>query len=274
MNNVIVRALSGIVYIALIVGSILGGEVYFFLLTTLFSVIGMYEFSQMVHIGDRFESSYLRVTAIDCLFSAFVPLLAFLSDPATLYLTVLITYFLVRATIGLNDLRDHAFREVMKSITGLIYVSTPLLTLNLLYSSGEKMHELVLLMFVMIWLNDTGAFCVGSLLGHRKLCQRLSPKKSWEGFWGGMICCVIFSVVCYNYNSLNLNIGCLEWVVLGIVISLMSTWGDLFESLLKRTVKVKDSGKLIPGHGGILDRIDSLLFVGPTTYIFMQLIAG
>lgn len=272
MNNVIVRALSGIVYIALIVGTILGGEVYFFFLTTLFSVIGMYEFTQMVHIGDRFESSYLRVTAIDCLFSAFVPLLAFLPNPAMLYLTVLITYFLVRATIGLNDLRDHAFREVMKSITGLIYVSTPLLALNLLYSSGERMHEFVLLMFVMIWLNDTGAFCVGSLLGRRKLCQRLSPKKSWEGFWGGMACCVIFSVVCNSYYN-TLNIECWEWVVLGIVISLMSTWGDLFESLLKRTVKVKDSGKLIPGHGGILDRIDSLLFVGPTTYIYMQLLA-
>lgn len=271
MNNVIVRALSGIVYIALIVGSILGGEVYFFILTTLFSVIGMYEFTRMAHIGDRFESSYLRASAIDCLFSAFIPLLAFTENPTMLYITVLMTYFMARATIGLNDMRDHAFREVMKSVTGIIYVSTPLLALNLLYSSGERMHILVLLMFVMIWLNDTGAFCVGSLLGRRKLCQRLSPKKSWEGFWGGMACCVIFSVICYRYYD-SMEMGCWEWVVLGIVISLMSTWGDLFESLLKRTVKVKDSGKLIPGHGGILDRIDSLLFVGPTTYIFMQLI--
>lgn len=273
MNNVIVRALSGIVYVALIVGSLFAGNVYFFILMTLFSMIGMYEFTKMAHIGETSGAPYARAAAADSLFSALIPLMAFMPNPTTLYITTMMTYFLVRAIIGLNDTRDHAFREVMKSVTGIVYVSSPLLALNLLYASGTRMHMLVLLMFVMIWLNDTGAFCVGSLIGHRKLCQRLSPKKSWEGFWGGMACCVIFSVVCnYYFDALSLELW--QWVVLGLLISVMSTWGDLFESMLKRTVNVKDSGRLIPGHGGILDRIDSLLFVGPSTYIFIQLIAG
>lgn len=272
MNNVIVRALSGIVYIGLIVGSILGGEVFFYTLTTIFSVIGIIEFTKMVHIGETHGGPYARAMAADCLFAALIPLLAFLPNPATLYLTSMMTYFLVRAIIGLTDLRDNAYRQVMRSLTGILYVASPLLALNLLYSSGKDMHILVLLMFVMIWLNDTGAFCVGSMIGKRKLCQRLSPKKSWEGFWGGMGCSVIFSVVSnYYFNPMGLQLW--QWIALGVLTSLMSTWGDLFESMLKRTVNVKDSGKIMPGHGGILDRIDSLLFVGPAVYIFMELIS-
>lgn len=271
MNNIIVRSLSGIVYIALIVGGILGGKTYFFLLMSIFSVIGVYEYTKMAHIGETAGSHYVRASLADGIFSALIPLLAFATHPTFIYLTAMMTYFLVRAIIGLNDTRDHAFREVAKSTTGILYVASPLFALNLLYSSAEGAPMLVLLMFVTIWLNDTGAFCVGSLMGKRRLCSRLSPKKSWEGFWGGMVCCIIFSIVCFYYfDAMSLKLW--QWIILGMLISLMSTWGDLFESMLKRTVKVKDSGKLIPGHGGILDRIDSLLFVGPSTYLFVQLI--
>lgn len=271
MNNVIVRSLSGIVYIALIVGGILAGKTYFFLLMSVFSVIGMYEYIKMAHIGETSGAHYIRASLADGIFSILIPLLAFAPNPSYLYLIAMITYFLVRAIIGINDTRDHAFREVAKSTTGIVYVASPLFALNLLYSSIEGAQMLVLLMFVTIWLNDTGAFCVGSLIGKRRLCSRLSPKKSWEGFWGGMGCCIIFSIICYYYfDAMSLKLW--QWIILGMLISLMSTWGDLFESMLKRTVKVKDSGKLIPGHGGILDRIDSLLFVGPATYLFVQLI--
>lgn len=273
MNNVIVRALSGIVYIALIVGSIFAGNIYFYLLMSLFSVLGTYEYTKMAHIGETSGAYHVRASVVDLLFAALIPMLAFTRTPALSYLTAMLTYFLIRSVIGLNDTRDHAFREVAKSLTGILYVATPLFSLNLLYSWIEGASWLVLLMFVMIWLNDTGAFCVGSMIGKRKLCSRLSPKKSWEGFWGGLACCVIFSVVCSHYIGWLLP-GVWHYIVLGILISLMSTWGDLFESMLKRTVKVKDSGKLIPGHGGILDRIDSLLFVGPTTYLFIQFITG
>ncbi len=272
MNNVIVRAISGIVYIALIVGSIFAGEVYFFVLMSIFSVLGMYEYTRMAHIGETSDSYYVKASAADIFFAALIPLLAFTHEPALFYVTALMTYFLIRSIIGLSDTRDHSFREVMKSVTGIIYVASPLFTLNLLYSSMMGMQWLVLMMFITIWLNDTGAFCVGSLMGKRKLCSRLSPKKSWEGFFGGMACCVIFSVVCFYYAGWIFP-NLIDYIMMGILICLMSTWGDLFESMLKRTVKVKDSGKLIPGHGGILDRIDSLLFVAPATYIFLRMLA-
>jgi phosphatidate cytidylyltransferase len=119
-------------------------------------------------------------------------------------------------------------------------------------------------MFALIWVNDTGAYCVGSTMGKHRLCERLSPKKSWEGFWGGMAFCVIASVI----YALIMNYNVLASVAFGIIVSLFATFGDLFESLLKRSAGVKDSGKLIPGHGGVLDRIDSLLFVAPAAAIY------
>ena len=141
-------------------------------------------------------------------------------------------------------------------------------------SEGGHAPWLVLMMFVMIWLNDTGAYCVGSLFGRHRLCERLSPKKSWEGFWGGMAFCIIAGAVCCFINngwsmaSEGCAISLVKWVGLGMLVSLMSTWGDLFESLIKRSLGVKDSGHLIPGHGGILDRIDSLLLVAPATFVY------
>lgn len=270
MNNVIVRSISGIVYIALIVGCIFAGDIFFFILTSLFSVTGMYEFTRMAHIGEAEGMPYARATAADVLFSALIPLLAFTPDPALMYVTAMMTYFLVRAILGLNDTRDHAFREVAKSVTGIVYVSSPLLVLNLLYASGEGMHVLVLLMFVMIWLNDTGAFCVGSLMGRHRLFERLSPKKSWEGFFGGLFFCIVAGYLCTAWLHLPVfRTG--AWIAYGVVVCVFATLGDLFESLIKRTHKIKDSGNLIPGHGGILDRIDSLLFVGPATLGYLIL---
>ena len=129
----------------------------------------------------------------------------------------------------------------------------------------------------MIWLNDTGAFCVGSLIGRRRLFERISPKKSWEGFYGGLLFSIIAGIVAgsplladhctaslHNANFTAVSLG-----ILGLLVSIMSTWGDLVESMIKRTLGIKDSGHLLPGHGGILDRIDSLLFVAPATLLFL-----
>ncbi len=128
----------------------------------------------------------------------------------------------------------------------------------------------LLAMFILIWLSDTGAFCVGSLMGRHKLFKRISPKKSWEGFFGGLLFCLAASAFFYFYGNgvfgyLNL------WQLLGMgaVVCVFGTWGDLVESLIKRSLGVKDSGSLLPGHGGILDRIDSLLLVTPALLLYL-----
>ena len=122
---------------------------------------------------------------------------------------------------------------------------------------------MVLAMFAFIWISDTGAYMVGCLIGKHRLFERISPKKSWEGFFGGLGLSIIIAALAARFipDGYVLLSGYAQWIVFAVLVTIFSTWGDLCESLIKRTVGVKDSGKLIPGHGGILDRIDSLLLV-------------
>lgn len=126
----------------------------------------------------------------------------------------------------------------------------------------------ILALFVLIWLNDTGAYLIGSMLGKHRLFARISPKKSWEGFFGGLAVAVLGSQLLAALDPLYSH---LQWMGLAIVVVAFGTWGDLIESLLKRTIGVKDSGNLLPGHGGMLDRFDSLLLAAPASYIYIEL---
>lgn len=275
MNNVTLRAISGIVYILVIVGAILSGPISFILLTTVFACLGMAEFNQMAHINEPVGDKSTTIFAIDI---AGVMLVT--SLPAVVFnlgygllatMAVFSAYMLTRCVLALYDGRSTAYRECAKSLMGILYLGLPLLTLNLLYTYDiSNTMWLVLMMFVMIWLNDTGAFIFGSKFGKKKMCERLSPKKTWEGFYGGMGCCAACGLVTGFVIDIQ-PFSTIHWIILGILVSVFSTWGDLFESMLKRTVKVKDSGNIIPGHGGLLDRIDSLLFVAPVTFIIYYL---
>jgi phosphatidate cytidylyltransferase len=131
-------------------------------------------------------------------------------------------------------------------------------------ATDDRAAAAILWMFALIWINDTGAYCVGSTMGKHRLCERLSPKKSWEGFFGGMAFCIIASGI----YALIAHGDMLTSIAFGLLVCVFATWGDLFESMLKRSAGVKDAGNIIPGHGGVLDRIDSLLFVAPAAAIF------
>jgi phosphatidate cytidylyltransferase len=126
----------------------------------------------------------------------------------------------------------------------------------------------VLSLFVFVWLNDTGAYLVGSTMGKRRLFERISPKKSWEGFWGGVVVALASSQLFAYYVP---DISWYNWLGLSAVVVVFATWGDLTESLLKRTLAIKDSGHVIPGHGGMLDRFDSILLAIPAMYIYLEL---
>lgn len=262
MNNVILRSLSGAVYVAVITGAVLAGCPYFGILMLALALTGILEFTK---VANTYPTIGKATTAVDTVGACALACL-----PVQWAATALTAYIMVRFTMALYDKRDHAYRAAAKSLTGVIYVGWGLCMLNNLYVLSGKWT--VLVMFIMIWLNDTGAFCFGSLLGKHRLFPRLSPKKSWEGFWGGMLCCVVCGAVCYLCFDNLLGVGPVWSVVTGVVVSVMSTWGDLFESMLKRTMGVKDSGNIIPGHGGILDRIDSLLFVAPSLVVLHMLL--
>jgi phosphatidate cytidylyltransferase len=127
----------------------------------------------------------------------------------------------------------------------------------------------VLMIFIFIWLNDTGAYLIGSWKGKRRLFQRISPLKSWEGFFGGLLV-VVTSSLCFAYFYKVLT--WYQWLIFAFVTVLSATWGDLVESLLKRTYGVKDSGKILPGHGGMLDRFDSAILASPCVYVYLELL--
>ena len=128
-------------------------------------------------------------------------------------------------------------------------------------------------MFMFIWLYDTGAYCVGMLLGRHRLFERISPKKSWEGVIGGVLACIAGAYITHVwFDEFFQSPGLSVWLGMSVVVAVFATMGDLVESLIKRTVGVKDSGNILPGHGGILDRIDSLLLVAPAVLIYLLLV--
>lgn len=271
MRNVIIRSISGLIYIAIIVAAIIGGWRWFAALTSVFAILGIFEFSKVSAV--KIEPAAVLIDALGAVSLAMIPIglmgtgLVWLGNCA---LALLPMCFLARLVVALFDSSaTNPFDRVARSVLGTVYVGFPMLCLNALYLINPAVTPgIVLMMFVLIWLNDTGAFCFGTLLGKHRLCERLSPKKSWEGFWGGMVCCVLFGAAAYfTLNDANLPLT--FWLVLGAAVSLFATWGDLFESLIKRSMHVKDSGHLIPGHGGILDRIDSLLFCAPATLLIV-----
>lgn len=272
MKNLLTRSLTGLLYVGLIVGAVLGGGWWFWALLSLFAVLGVTEFDRIAN-DNHVSNTTVLLDIIGALVavtagSGCLPVGWGLPTVAFCYTVYLIARFVCQLYI--QD--GNALRHLAVSLMGQLYIVLPLALLGVLNTMAGKFF--VLGMFVLIWLSDTGAFCVGSLLGKNKLFPRISPNKSWEGFFGGLAFCLGTSLVYYfawDYAFRDMNV----WLMLGFgaVVCVFGTWGDLVESLIKRTLGVKDSGHLLPGHGGILDRIDSLLLVSPACFAYLLAIA-
>ncbi len=274
MKNILIRSLSGAVYVAIIVVLVLwGGQIGFPLLCCAFTILGMTEFLQITTGG---MSKNPAASALDLFLGLCIPVMVFYSLylPVTyshsffiVMLGVFIMLAIIRLVMQLYSTSPRSLERMAYTIMSMVYVALPLSAAVAVYNLAGP--ELTLFVFVLIWLNATGAFLVGSAIGSHRLFARLSPKKSWEGFFGGLGFCIVAAYVAYMAVP---GFGLMpRWqlVVLAVVVSVLSTWGDLFESMLKRNVGVKDSGNLMPGHGGVLDRIDSMLFVMPATLVLI-----
>lgn len=276
MKNVLTRSLTGLLYIGIIVGAIFAGTQWFWLLTLLFGIMGINEFNRisnnahlsnltrlldifggaiLISAGSVYGQGHTLADVIGCW-----PMIYFVGA----YLIYLITRLIAQLYVQDGNALEHYAHSFM----GQLYVAVPMSLLGLLYTHTNMIF--VLALFVLIWLSDTGAFCVGSLIGKHRLFERISPKKSWEGFFGGMFFCIAAAVAfnfCCPEDFDGLSLG--QMVGFGVVVCAFGTWGDLVESLIKRTLGVKDSGNILPGHGGILDRIDSLLLVVPAVVAYL-----
>ena len=277
MVNLIKRVLSGVIYIALIVAAILlldHSPVMYLLVFPLLIVLGIGEMISMAK--DDATQSWL-VNIIDMLGGIGVFVSLYLHYESTtmqsrsLWLLPIAAYLLLRTIVQLYRPRQNAVHSLERSFFSLGYVALPIAMLNGIMSITAP--RLLLGMFIFIWLYDTGAYCVGMLLGRHRLFERISPKKSWEGVIGGVAFCVAGAYATHHWFNEFFQVPDLTvWVGMSVVVAVFATFGDLVESLIKRTVGVKDSGNLLPGHGGILDRIDSLLLVAPAVFIYLLLV--
>ncbi|MBD5203867.1 MAG: phosphatidate cytidylyltransferase [Bacteroidales bacterium] len=282
IKKLLLRSVSGLIYVALITLGCVYGYIGVPLLGAVLAVLATVEFAGMCrdHGAATMPMLIIDTTMTVCLALGCYVL------PLFVWLCLLIC----RLVLELYTADSHPLLSLGRSLMTQVYIGVPLFLMSLLPSvipyfapelAESPMVEtlpygilydwpMLLVVFFMIWINDTGAFVVGSLLGRHRLFERISPKKSWEGFFGGLLFNLIAGTLfCYFGGRLfSMHGQLLFWCILGTVVTVFATWGDLVESLIKRSLGLKDSGHLIPGHGGILDRIDSLLLVIPAVFIY------
>jgi phosphatidate cytidylyltransferase len=277
MMNLIKRIFSGVIYIALIVAAILlldNSPVMYLLVFPLLIVLGI---SEMVTMAKDDATQSWLVNIIDMLGGVGLFVAFYMHyegetmQSRALWLLPIAFYLILRTIAQLYRPQQNAVHSLERSFFSLGYVALPVALLNCVMSITAP--RLLLGIFMFIWLYDTGAYCFGMLLGRHRLFERVSPKKSWEGVIGGIVACLAGAWVTHNWFDEFFQVPDLTtWIGLSLVVAVFATFGDLVESLIKRTVGVKDSGNILPGHGGILDRIDSLLLVAPAVLIYLMLI--
>lgn len=271
-NKFIQRALTGILYVALVMGCILYNPFSFAVLFAGLAVLAVREFGKLVNHTEQVNINIL-INSIGAayLFFAFLGYCLDISDSKIFIPYLFLIIYLLISELYLK--KNHPVNNWAYSMLAQLYIGLPFALLNVLAFHANTETATVdynpilpLSVFIFLWLSDTGAYCVGSLMGKHRLFERISPKKSWEGTIGGGVLAIIASLVLfYFFPFLSLS----KWIGMAIVVVVFGTWGDLTESLLKRSLGIKDSGQLLPGHGGILDRLDSALIAIPAAVIYL-----
>ena len=278
MKEILVRTISGVLYISIIVLAMLSSQEWFVGLFFILALITMSEFLKLVHL-----TSYL---AYFLLAVAFYFLSYRIFDKNAVYLLLIINVF-----VNLFLLKDVLWTskipmfEKKKYITVMFYIISGFVFLTLIpmqyldnkipYKENFRSH-IIIAVFVLMWANDTFAYLIGSKFGKHKLMPRVSPKKTVEGFVGGMVGALltgfaIFKII-ENYVSWTEKYDLWVWACLAIIVSVFGTIGDLIQSKFKRQAGVKDSGIIMPGHGGMYDRLDSIIYASPFIYAFLLIV--
>ena len=198
------------------------------------------------------------------------------------YIAILISFLLTAMVAELYGKNEKPFDSLAHTFFPVLYIGLPLCLFHfaafshtglstLLPYNGIFSPGIVIGFFVLVWANDTGAYLAGMTFGRHKLFERISPKKTWEGFIGGVILAMLLGWLLAGWLGV---VSTIHWIVIALIVSIAGTYGDLIESMLKRSVGAKDSGTIMPGHGGFLDRFDSALIAFPAVYLFVLLFAN
>lgn len=280
MKNLIVRSVTGLLFVAAIVCSFLNA-VAMIMLFALVTGLTIWEYTGLVNEQENVNTNRFICTVAGVYF--FFAVAGFCSEltPTAVFIPYLITiiYLMVAELYAKNPQPVDTWAYTMLS---QMWIAVPFSTINILAFPATDGFPgfscvLPLSVFVFLWLNDTGAYLCGSMLGRHRLFPRISPKKSWEGSIGGavlvLIAAAVIGIVLGKYEQTANILSIPKWMGMGLIVVVFGTFGDLVESLFKRTLGIKDSGNILPGHGGMLDRFDSSLMAFPAVVIYLYTIS-
>jgi len=270
MNETTTRALSGLVYVAVLITAIYTSQFALAILFLVFASISCWEFIRLINL--KSIKPYFQIIVM-----GFLTYLFFTKENNTTItygfiffaISTLITHLFL--TYKLFKLQKFSISPIFKSQLPLLYIIIPFALLVLIPSITSNTYNphIILGILVIIWSNDTFAYLVGRQFGKHKLFEKISPKKTIEGFLGGLFFGMIASVIIANATQ---SLSTAQWLILSIIIAFSGAIGDLVASKFKREAGIKDSSNLIPGHGGFLDRLDSLIFVSSFVYLYFQIL--
>ncbi len=273
MKETLVRTLSGVLYISIIIIAMFTSREWFMGLFFVLAVITLSEYLKLVHL-----TSYL---AYFLLAASFYFLSYNVFDDNAIYLLLILSGF-----VNLFLLKDVLWTskipmfEKKKYITVVFYIISGFVFLTLIpvmNIDGRFIPELIVAVFILVWSNDTFAYLIGKNFGKHKLLERISPKKTIEGFIGGMLGALLAGYIIFKVLEHYSQLDALEyplwiWIVMALIVAIFGTIGDLIQSKFKRQAGVKDSGIIMPGHGGLYDRLDSIIYASPFVYAFLLIV--
>lgn len=278
MSELSKRISTGIVFVIVLIGCIVWNEYSFMLLFSLLTILSINEYYNIVR--DKLVANYEWQTLykfLSTIFGVIVFAIVFLVSSGKIpliYLSLVAAFPLCWFVIEMYHISEAPFVNVCINSMALFYIAMPFGSASfVVFQHGGDNYEFKYLLAVLIfaWANDSWAYLIGKNFGKHKLFERISPKKTWEGLFGGAIASMVFSVIMYySYNYYNVNdVGYIHYFTLSFITIITSTYGDLAESMIKRNFNIKDTGHTLPGHGGLLDRFDGLIFTIPSCALYI-----
>lgn len=271
MNTTVKRTIFGVLFLAIMLGGLLFHPIAYSVLFLFMTVVMMWEFYRM-SMGNNYKTAqYIAIALGACLFLTVLGIVGYGLPHQIIGVNILLLLALMIATILEKDKTEFKLNSFL--YTGILYIAAPLAMANfVVFREGTFKGILMVAFFCIIWASDVGAYCFGMLFGQKggkKLFPSISPKKSWAGFWGGLILALATSVILWSVDMFPFPIW--HCLLLAVIMNVLGVFGDLFESQWKRTFGFKDSGTIIPGHGGLLDRFDSAIFAIPAGFIYLAI---
>lgn len=268
MKGLIRRALTAVVFVIVMLGGLLGGHYSFVALFTLIAGLCLWEYLNLVLDNNGRKDLMRKVLGLGMGLTPFILAsvlqLNLVSDRENFIAFATISFFpfvFLFFVYELYSRTEKPFTNLAYLVLGVFYIGVPFALLDFIAFSGEHFYATTVLgLLILTWTNDTMAYVIGSQIGKTPLFPRISPKKTWEGTLGGAVVSFLVAYILSRYVS---DLSLTNWLVLALIISIFGSLGDLIESMLKRSHQIKDSGSLLPGHGGFLDRFDGFIFMLP-----------